>query len=168
MGIEDSVEEKELRDTLEAYDDELKNIKNVVIREGRNGLRTAVIRVPARAGRRMIEEKRIKIGWGLSRIKEFDEREQACNKCREKGHVAKDCSGAEKRKCFVCKEVRHLIAVNKNPRGTSSIEKIMRSTGRELHPSPNSLKRQNDKNITDKCGERPRFARANEASGGRN
>lgn len=44
MGIEDSVEEKELRDTLVAYDDELKSIKNVVIRESRNGLRTAVNR----------------------------------------------------------------------------------------------------------------------------
>jgi len=117
IGIEDSVEEKELRDTLEAYDDELKSIKNVVIREGRK-LRTAVFRVPARVGRRLIEEKRIKIGWGLCRIKEFDKREQACNKCRKKGHAAKDCSGAEKRKCFSCKEVGHLIAnCKQEPKG---------------------------------------------------
>lgn len=63
MGIEDSVEETELRGALEIFDSELKGIKNVVIRESRSGLRTAVIHAPLRAGRRLIEEKRIKIGW---------------------------------------------------------------------------------------------------------
>lgn len=121
MGIEDSVDEKELRGALEAFDEELKGINNVVIREGRSGMRTAVIRVPARAGRRLIEEKRIKIGWGICRIKEFDRREQACNKCREKGHLAKDCSGAERRKCFRCKEVGHLIGnCQQEPKGISA------------------------------------------------
>lgn len=98
MGIEDSVEENELREALEAYDIQLKDIKDIVIREGRNGLRTAVIRAPIRAGRRLIDLKRIKIGWGMCRIKEFDAREQACNKCREKGHFAKNCSGTERKK----------------------------------------------------------------------
>jgi hypothetical protein len=36
MGVEDSVEETELRKTLEAFDNELKEIKNVVIRESKN------------------------------------------------------------------------------------------------------------------------------------
>lgn len=110
MGIEDSVEENELREALEAYDIQLKDTNNVVIREGRNGLRTAIIRAPIRAGRRLIDLKRIKIGWGMCRIKEFDTREQACNKCREKGHTAKNCSGTERRKCFRCKETGNLIA----------------------------------------------------------
>lgn len=110
MGIEESVDESELRSALEAFDDELKGINNIVIRENSSGLRTAVIRVPWRAGRRLINAKRIKIGWGMCRIKEFDAREQACNKCREKGHFAKDCLGAERRRCFNCKEMGHLIA----------------------------------------------------------
>lgn len=122
MGIEESVEENELRGALVVFDEELKSIRNVVIRETRSGLRTAVIRVSARAGRRLIEEKRIKIGWGMCRIKEFDAREQACNKCREKGHVAKDCSGVEKRKCFRCKEVGHLVGnCKQEPKGNSTI-----------------------------------------------
>jgi hypothetical protein len=113
MGIEDSVEETELRKVLEAFDSELKDIKNVVIREGKNGLRTTVIRAPLRAGRRLIGLKKMKIGWGMCQIKEFDAREQACNKCREKGHTAKNCSGPETRKCFRCKEIGHLIAACK-------------------------------------------------------
>jgi hypothetical protein len=110
MGIEESVDESELKGALEAFDDGLKSINNIVIRENRNGLRTAVIRVPWRAGRRLINAKKIKIGWGMCRIKEFDAHEQACNKCREKGHFAKDCLGAERRKCFNFKEMGHLIA----------------------------------------------------------
>jgi len=110
MGIEESVDESELRGALEAFDDEFKSINNIFIRENSGGLRTAVIRVPWRAGRRLINAKRIKIGWGMCRIKEFDAREQSYNKCREKGHFAKDCLGEERRKCFNCKEMGHLIA----------------------------------------------------------
>jgi len=91
MGIEDSVEETELRETLEAFDIDFKEVKNVAIRESRNGLRTAIIRAPQKAGRRLIDLIKLKIGWGMCRIKEFDTREQACNKCREKGHSTKDC-----------------------------------------------------------------------------
>lgn len=110
MGIEESVEESELRDALETFDDELKGINNIVIRENSSGLRTAVIRVSWRAGRRLINAKRIKIGWGMCRIKEFEAREQACNKCRQKGHFVKDCLGAERRRCFNCKGMGHLIS----------------------------------------------------------
>ncbi|KAL4100909.1 hypothetical protein QTP88_020934 [Uroleucon formosanum] len=41
MGIKESVEENELRGALEVFDEELKSIRNVVIRETRSGLRTA-------------------------------------------------------------------------------------------------------------------------------
>jgi len=110
MGIEDSVEETELRELLEAYDNEFKRIKNVAIKEGKNGLRTAVILAPMRAGCRLIELKRIKIGWGMCQIKEFDAREQACNKFHRKGHSAKNCLGIKRKKCFRYKEACHLIA----------------------------------------------------------
>lgn len=43
MGIEESVDESEFRGALEAFDDELKSINNIVIRENSSGLRTAVI-----------------------------------------------------------------------------------------------------------------------------
>lgn len=58
-----------LRETLEAFDNELNEIKNVVIRESRNGLRTAIIRAPQKAVRRLIDLKKLKIGWGMYRIK---------------------------------------------------------------------------------------------------
>lgn len=51
MDIEDSVEETKLREALEAFDNELKSIRNVVIRESRSRLRTAIICAPWRAGR---------------------------------------------------------------------------------------------------------------------
>jgi len=54
MGIEESVDVSELRGALEAFDDEFKSINNIFIRENSSGLRTAVIRVPWRAGRRLI------------------------------------------------------------------------------------------------------------------
>lgn len=54
VGIEDSVEETELREALEAFDSELKDIRNFVIKESKNELRTAVIRAPIRAGRILI------------------------------------------------------------------------------------------------------------------
>jgi len=38
MGIEDSVEEAELKSTLLAFDNELKDIRDFTIREGKNGL----------------------------------------------------------------------------------------------------------------------------------
>jgi len=55
----------------------------------------------------------MKKGWGMCRIKEFNAREQACNKFREKGHSAKNFSGPERRKCFRCKEIGHLITASK-------------------------------------------------------
>lgn len=54
MGIKESVDESELRGALEAFDDEFKSINNIFIRKNSSGLRTAVIRVPWRAGRRLI------------------------------------------------------------------------------------------------------------------
>lgn len=63
LSIEDSVEETVLRSAIEAFDIVLKNIMKLDIRECRSILRTAVIRTPLRAGRRLISEKKIKIGW---------------------------------------------------------------------------------------------------------
>lgn len=60
MGIEESVEKIELRKALEAFDDELKSIKQVVIRETRSGLRTAIVRAPLRAGCKLVDGKRLK------------------------------------------------------------------------------------------------------------
>lgn len=115
IGIEDSVDESELKCALVNLDDDLKSVSGFTIREGKNGTRTAIIRVPFKAGTKLIHAKRIKVGWAYCRIKEFDYREQACNKCREKGHLARDCTGPEMRKCFRCKEIGHVIANCKQP-----------------------------------------------------
>lgn len=110
MEIKDSIDEFELRGVLEAFNGELNCINIRVIRKNRSGLRTAVIRAPLRVGCRLINVRRIKIGRGVCRIKKFDAREQACNKCREISHFAKDCIGVDRRKCFNCRETGHLIA----------------------------------------------------------
>lgn len=110
IGIEDSVDEAELQSALAAFDTELQVIGEFHIREGANGVRTAVIRVPLGPGLRLIRKKRLKVGWAQCRIKEIDTENKGCAKCSEKGHTAKDCTGVEKRKCFRCKEQGHLIA----------------------------------------------------------
>lgn len=115
IGIEDSVDESELQSTLVALDGDLKDASNFTIREGGTGTRTAIIRVPLKAGTKLINAKRIKVGWSYCRIKEFNVREQTCNKCREKGHSIRECTGLEKRKCFRCKETGHTIANCKQP-----------------------------------------------------
>jgi len=92
----------------------------VNIRQGKSGIRSAVVRVPIRAGLKLTEARKIKIGWAVCRIREFDDRALACNKCKEKGHSASACAGVEKRRCFRCKESGHLVAVCPSPAGEST------------------------------------------------
>ncbi|XP_050065625.1 uncharacterized protein LOC126554613 [Aphis gossypii] len=117
IGIEDSLDEAELKSALVELDGDLKDASDFTIREGRTGIRTAIIRVPLKAGTKLIHAKRIKVGWAYCRIKEFDAREQACNRCREKGHTVRECTGPEKRKCYRCKEIGHTIANCNKPDG---------------------------------------------------
>lgn len=107
----------ELKSALVKLDSDLKDASNFTIREGRTGIRTAIIRVPLKAGIKLIRTKWIKVGWAYCRIKELDAREQACNKCREKGHSIRECTGPEKRKCFRCEEIGHTIANCNKPDG---------------------------------------------------
>lgn len=58
MGIENSVEETELRSTLIACDNKFERVKDFVIREGKNGLR---IRALLGAGYNLIRKKRIRM-----------------------------------------------------------------------------------------------------------
>lgn len=74
LGIEDSVDESELKGALVTFDGDLKDASDFIIREGRNGTKTAVIRVLLKAGTKLIYAKRIKVGWAYCRIKEFDVR----------------------------------------------------------------------------------------------
>lgn len=122
IGIEDSIDEVELKRALVELDGDLKDASDFTIREGRTGIRTAIIRVPLKAGTKLIHTKRIKVGWAYCRIKEFDVREQACNKCREKGHVTRECTGPEKRKCFRCREIGHMIANCNKPNGRGGLK----------------------------------------------
>jgi hypothetical protein len=46
IGIEDSIDEAELKSALVELDGDLKDASDFTIREGRTGIRTAIIRVP--------------------------------------------------------------------------------------------------------------------------
>lgn len=111
IGIEDSVDESEFKSTLVALEGDLKEASNFTIREGRTGTRTTIIRVSLKAGTKLIQAKRIKVGWTSCRIKEFNAREQACSMCREKGHSIRECNGPENRKCFRYKETSHISPI---------------------------------------------------------
>jgi len=53
--------------------------------------------------------KKLKVGWAMCRIKELASR-KGCAKCSASDHATSECKGEEKRKCFRCKAVGHLIA----------------------------------------------------------
>jgi len=115
IGIEDSVNEEELKGTLEAHDPELKAQNEIKIREGSNGVRTAIVRVPVSPGLKLARLKKLKIGWSRCRIKELAARPKGCVRCSSLEHEARECTGVEKRRCFRCKVVGHLIASCKSP-----------------------------------------------------
>lgn len=129
IGIEDSVEAPELRRALVAFDPELDSIGELTIREGSNGVRTAVIRTPLGPGLKLIRKKRIRVGWAVCRIKEIDKSDASCARCLAKGHRAMDCVGKEKRKCFRCKKQGHLIAACRLP------PSVDRAQGQSADPS---------------------------------
>jgi len=109
IGVEDSVDEKELARTLLEHDPDLKTSNDLKIQEGKNGVRTAIVRVPMIPGRNLARMKKLKVGWATCRIKELASR-KGCAKCSASDHATSKCKGEEKRKCFRCKAVGHLIA----------------------------------------------------------
>lgn len=135
VGIEDSVEDPELRAALASFDPELQGMNSVNIRQGKSGIRSAVVRVPIRAGLKLAEARKIKIGWAVCRIRQLDDRALACNKCKEKGHSASACTGAEKRRCFRCKESGHLVAVCPSPADESTSATDTNSKSESITPS---------------------------------
>jgi len=126
IGIEDSVEDPELRAVLSNLDPELQSLNPIVIRQGKNGIRSAVIR----AGIKLAEMNKIKIGWSVCKIKRLDDSARSCNKCKEKGHSASSCKGAEKHRCFRCKESGHLIVACSHPAAEPS-SVLITDKGRE-------------------------------------
>lgn len=60
MGINDSIGVSELKEILVAFDGELKSMNNSTIREGKDGVRSTVIRVPLKVRLRLLDTKRIK------------------------------------------------------------------------------------------------------------
>jgi len=142
IGIEDSVDEGELMSTLEAHDPELKVSNTITIREGPNGVRTAVIRVPVSPGLKLARLKKLKVGWSKCRIKELAAK-SGCARCSAPDHVARECVGEELRRCFRCKMVGHLIASCKPPNRDPEPETLDRSKSAEVpamsQPSPSCL-----------------------------
>jgi len=109
ISIEDSVDPAELKSVLEAHDSGLKLSNEIVIREGANGVRTTIVRVPLAPSPKLARLKKIRIGWATCRGKEMVAR-KGCAKCSGLGHSTFDCSGPETRRCFKCKQIGHLIA----------------------------------------------------------
>jgi len=109
IGIEDSVDPPELKSILEAHDSELKLSNEIVIREGLNGVRTTIVRVPLSPGLKLARLKKIRIGWATCRVKELVAK-QGCARCFDHGHATAACTGKEGRRCFRCKKIGHLIA----------------------------------------------------------
>jgi hypothetical protein len=70
---------------LLAHDEELIVFNKLSIREVRNGVRTAIARVPLAPGLRLSWLKKLKVGWAVCRIKQLTSR-HGCARCSSTEH----------------------------------------------------------------------------------
>lgn len=101
VGIEDSGDEDELLRTLAEHNNKLTPTNMVKIREGTNGVRTAIVRVPLAPGLKLARLKKLRVGWAICRIKELASK-QGCAKCSAPDHAISECKGEETKRCFGC------------------------------------------------------------------
>ena len=87
------------------------------LREGQTGRRSATIRLPRAAGRRLLSLGRLEVGWARSkcRITEWIT-PLCCFRCQQFGHMAKDCKHlkVDGKKCFRCGSSGHIAKMCKS------------------------------------------------------
>lgn len=77
------------------------------IAKGYSGTQTAGISLPNAAAKKLLEQKKIKIGWSVCTVKEYVQPKR-CFKCMGFSHNAKDCKGVDRSKrCRKCGDEGH-------------------------------------------------------------
>ncbi|XP_060810067.1 uncharacterized protein LOC132904168 [Amyelois transitella] len=83
------------------------------IREDRTGVRTAFVRCPIAAAKRLTANgTRLLVGWVSAQVKLLPARPMQCFRCQETGHVSQRCTAESYRSllCFRCGEPGHKAA----------------------------------------------------------
>lgn len=78
-------------------------------RKGRNGIISALVRMPERNGKELLNHKRLKVGWLWCKVSEWITPPH-CIKCQHIGHYVWDCKSktSEQTKCYRCGENGHM------------------------------------------------------------
>ncbi|XP_037897739.1 uncharacterized protein LOC119642614 [Glossina fuscipes] len=94
------------------------SIKKAVVMSSRKayaGTQTAIISVPTKIPKKLLEAGKIKVGWVVSRIREKSAA-LICYRCFEEGHIARNCKEEKDRSYLKCSEEGHRARdCNKSP-----------------------------------------------------
>lgn len=108
--MDESTDEQELKHALMSalgvQKDTVFEILN--IREAYGNTRQALVRLPETLSARLVNERRIKVGWVRCRIR-LKAKSDICFRCLDRGHRARECKGEDRTKlCRRCCHPGHL------------------------------------------------------------
>ncbi|XP_018363204.1 PREDICTED: uncharacterized protein LOC108761274 [Trachymyrmex cornetzi] len=85
------------------------DIKLEPISKTRNGLGSTWVKCPVVAANKLIDNKKIRIGWTTAKITSLPDRGLQCFKCLQFGHVRAECRSTADRNttCYRCGEEGH-------------------------------------------------------------
>ena len=109
-GLDDSVSAKELIAAVAkdggCTEDQ---IKSTEVRVGANGLGTAIVSCPVTTAKKMVEGRRLLVGWVSAQVKLLKSRPMRCFRCQVEGHVGVRCTSCVNFKdlCYRCGQSGH-------------------------------------------------------------
>lgn len=111
-GLDDSATVKEIKDTIAeiggcAADD----IRSGPVRMSPRGLGTIWLQCPLTMALKVMEKKRVRIGWTYVRPEILKQRTMHCFRYLEKGHVQQNCTNTIDRRsrCYNCGSTAHQV-----------------------------------------------------------
>lgn len=109
-GLNESVTSSELVTAMATFGGcAIEDCKVGEIRRGPTGLGTVWASCPATAAKKMVDARRIRVGWVMARIEALSPRPFQCFRCLEPGHTRARCSAPFDRgdKCYRCGQPGH-------------------------------------------------------------
>ncbi|KYN08307.1 hypothetical protein ALC62_00711, partial [Cyphomyrmex costatus] len=92
------------------------DVKIGPIRQSRNRMGSTLIKCPITTANKLIDQKKLLIGWSIVRIVPLPVRRLQCHKCWDLGHVRAECKSSKDRSkaCYRCGREDHLILLCPN------------------------------------------------------
>lgn len=114
VGLDDSVTVEEVVAAVARTGNcPIESVKSGAIRPGPAGLGTAIITCPVAAANKIMEARRILVGWVSAQVKLLDPRPLRCYRCLTGKHVGAKCTAGVDRSdsCFRCGQPGHKAAL---------------------------------------------------------